>query len=177
MAHSWVIPWNPLPLPLITTLPAPKWSDQACKKVQDPSLGLTYPFGSIRPIPFLPLIQDSVRCNRNPSAIRLKKESKRRNCCFPHTKSSKISTIIHLPTIDLHWKTLRKKNSFLLFKATLQYRNLSKVLQFITMHKAQDIKAYRSQSTITHIALSHKLTRIQGTSSCKGLTRSGQIHN
>jgi hypothetical protein len=45
------------------------------------------------------------------------------------------------------------------------------------MRKAQDIKVYKSQSTITHIALSNKLTRIQGTSSCKDLTRLGQIHN
>jgi hypothetical protein len=107
----------------------------------------------------------------------LKKESKRLNCCFPHIKSSKISTIIHLQTTDLHWKTLRKTNLFLLFKAILQYRNSSKVLQFIIMHKAQDIKVYKGQSTITHTALSHKSTRIQGTSSCKGLTRLGQIHN
>ena len=173
MVLSSVIPWNPLPLPLITTLPARKWSDQACKKLQDPSMELTFPFGLIRPNQFQPSIQDTVPCNRNLSAIRLNKESKRRNCYFPHTKSSKISTIIHLPTTDLHWKTLRKKNLFQLFKAILQYRNSSKVLQFIIMHKAQDIKVYKGQSTITHIALSHKLTRIQATFSCKDLTHSG----
>ncbi len=71
-----------------------------------------------------------------------------------------------------------KINSFRPLKAILQFRNSSKAHQFITIRKVQDIKMYKPRSTITHTALSPKLsTEIQVTSSCKDLTHSDQIHN